>query len=128
MDLPLVRGSTARGRLVYESTGTPVITTLSYEFSYPRGSDRNPTTEHPTRARTFLGTGEFVITRMGAASVTGSLASEANFDEITDLRFAVIHPYQDGTPYWLSTDDLALDLGEGDEVDLGDIAVVVNPS
>ena len=130
VDLPLVRGSTARGRLVYESTGTPVITTLSYEFSYPPGSDRNPTTEHPTRARTFLGTGEFVITRMGTAraSVTGSLASEANFDEITDLRFAVIHPYQDGTPYWLSTDDLALDLGEGDEVDLGDIAVVVNPS
>ena len=51
-DLPLAVGGNVSGRLVYARTGTPVITTLSYELSYPEGSPAQPTDEHPSRART----------------------------------------------------------------------------
>ena len=75
--LPLQVGSIASGRLVYASTGTPVITTLSYELSYPPGSQTNPTDEHPTRDKTAWASGLFRIDRLAPGQVTGRLAISA---------------------------------------------------
>jgi hypothetical protein len=98
--IPLEEGHTVTGRLVYAGTDLPVITTVGYQVTYPKGLITNPTREHPTRIRTRGASGEFSISRL-----------------------SVVFPFQPATPYWLDADDIALDL-EGD-VDLGDIELVL---
>jgi len=123
--LPLQVGSTASGRLVYASTGTPVITTLSYELSYPPGSSTNPTDEHPTRDRTTGATGRFDITRLAPGEVTGALALRAG-DQITSPKFLVIFPFQDGTPYYLTSRVRQLEIGAQEDLRLGDVPLYVH--
>jgi hypothetical protein len=124
--LPLSMGSTASGRLVYASTGTPVITTLSYELTYPAGSPTNPTDEHPTRAKTFGASGVFSIDRMAPGAVTGKLAIGADLDQITSPKFFVIFPFQDGTPYYLTSRVRSIDVGTQEHVRLGNIAIYLH--
>jgi len=125
-DLPLETGARVHGRLVYATTGTPVITTLSYELSYPPGSWRNPTGEHPARAQTVKNTGEFSIIGLPAGTADAALAQTADLEQINDPRYFVIYPFQDGTPYYLSTAHDSLQLAAGDDLDLGDIEVTLN--
>lgn len=124
IDVPLPVGGTVVGRLVREN-GQPVITTLSYELRYAPGESTNPTGEHPARARTRLATGEFRIAGAPAGSPTGILASEAG-DEINDLRFQVIFPFQDGAPYWLEVEPAEVQVSPGTTLELGDITVTLH--
>jgi hypothetical protein len=124
--LPLPVGSTVSGRLVYASTGTPVITTLSYELTYPPGSQTNPTDEHPSRAKTRGATGRFLVDRMAAGTVTGALAQGADLDQISSPKFFVIFPFQDGTPYYLTSRARTVEVGAQDDVQLGDIPLILH--
>lgn len=121
-DVPLEAGHTVTGRLVYAGTDLPVITTLGYELTYPAGQVTNPTAEHPSRGRTRNGTGLFTIDRLPDGEVTGGLVTEPN-DEITAPRLFALFPFQDGTPYWLETEALPLDV-TGD-IALGDVDLVL---
>jgi Carboxypeptidase regulatory-like domain len=125
-DLPLRVGGTATGRLVYAATGTPVITTLSYELHYPHGRLTNPTNEHPARAKTSAATGRFSIDALSAATVRGQLSSGADTEQITDGSFLVIFPFQDGTPYYLTSGTRSVRVGPGQDVDLGDIPLTLH--
>jgi hypothetical protein len=125
-DLPLEQGGTVHGRMVYAATGTPVILPLSYELAYAPGSYRNPTGEHPARSRARQATGEFSIRGLPAADVQGSLAQEADLDEINDPWFFVRYPFQDGTPYYLTSEQKPITVASGVDLDLGDIALTVN--
>lgn len=125
-DLPLQTGAQVHGRLVYASTGTPVITTLSYELSYPAGSWRNPTGEHPARSQTVKNTGEFSIIGLPAGTVDAALAQTADLEQINNPRYFVIYPMQDGTPYYLTSAHDSLQLGTGEDRDLGDIEVTLH--
>lgn len=119
-DVPLEPGHTVSGRLVYAGTDLGVITTLGFELTYPTGQVTNPTAEHPSRGRTRGGTGRFTIDRLPDGPVTGGLVSEPN-DEITAPQLFALFPFQDGTPYWLETEELPLDI-DGD-IALGDVDV-----
>ena len=125
-NIPLPRGGTARGRLVYAATGTPVITPLTYELFYPPGLPTNPTAEHPARGRTRAATGRFVIDRLSAGRVEGELAESGDIDQLTSAKFFVLFPFQDGTPYWLSSDRQSLEVIAGEHLSLGDIPIVIN--
>ena len=123
--VPLEEGHTVTGRLVYAGTDLPVITTIGYEVTFPAGQVTNPTREHPTRIRTRGATGEFSIGRLSSGRATGGVVTY-DPDEATDPRLSVIFPFQPGTPYWLETDDVALDLqGDPDVTDLGDLELVL---
>lgn len=121
-DVPLQPGHTVTGRLVYAGTDLPVVTTLGYELTYPAGQVTNPTAEHPSRGRTRGGTGRFTITRLPDGPVTGGLVTEPN-EEITAPRLFALFPFQDGTPYWLETEELPLEV-TGD-IALGDVDVTL---
>ena len=121
LDLPLAVGGTVSGRLVYARTGTPVITTLSYELSYPEGSPTQPTDEHPSRARTRGASGRFTIDALGADTVTGRLSQGADLEQINDAEFLVIFPFQDGTPYYLTSKRRTIDVAPGAGINLGRI-------
>jgi len=125
-DLPLVPGGTATGRMVYASTGAPIITYLSYELTYPFGSPQQPTDEHPSRAQAKGASGRFTIDALGEADVVGRLASGLSEDQINDQEFVVIFPFQDGTPYYLTTEPMSVSVGPGIDVDLGDVEVTVH--
>jgi hypothetical protein len=126
-NLPLPVGGTVSGRLVYAATGGPVITPLAYQLSYPFGSPNQPTDEQPSRALTRGATGEFFIDALGADTVTGQLSQGASAEEqINDEEFFVMLPYQDGTPYYLTSEQQAITVGPGLDVDLGDIEVTLN--
>jgi Carboxypeptidase regulatory-like domain len=125
-DLPLDVGGTAAGRLVYAATGTPVITTLSYELHYPPGNVTNPTGEHPARDKTRMATGRFGIKALSSGSVHGRLSNGANLEQITDPSYFVIFPFQDGTPYYLTSEKRVVDVGPGLDVNLGDIELVLH--
>lgn len=124
VDLPLQQGARVVGRLVYGGgTAMPVITSLSYELFHEPGSSTNPTDEHPARARTVGSTGRFAIERLApGVRTTGRLAREAG-EGITDLRFAVVFPFQDGTPYWLDTSSRRVEAPARGTLDLGDVTV-----
>lgn len=123
VDLRLQQGVRATGRLVYAGTTLPVVTSLSYELFHRPGSATNPTEEHPARARTVGATGRFTIERLTpGVRTTGRLAREAG-DGITDLRFGVVFPFQDGTPYWLDTEARPVGVPARGTLDLGDVAV-----
>ena len=124
LDLPLAAGATVTGRLVYAGTSRPVITTLSYELLHPAGRTTNPTSEHPSVARARGTTGVFTIPRIGAGPATGVLATESR-EGITHPSFFVLHPYQDGTPYWLEAEPRPLTLAAGQRVDLGDVELTL---
>jgi hypothetical protein len=124
--LPLEVGSIASGRLVYAATGTPVITNLSYELFYPPGSQTNPTDEHPARDKAAGASGLFRIDRLAAGSTTGRLAITADFDQITSPKFTVIFPFQDGTPYYLTSRVRAVDIAPQEHVRLGSIPVYLH--
>ena len=124
-NLPLTVGSTVSGRLVYASGG-PVITTLSYQLRYPPGSPTNPTDEHPSRGRTVQASGRFLIDRLAAGRVTGSLSQGADTENLTSQRFFVIFPYQDGTPYYLTTAKRSIQVPRAEDLDLGDISVILH--
>ena len=120
-DLPLQHGSTVSGRLVYAASGRPVITSLAYELRYPpSGGFTNPTSEHPARGRTRAATGFFSIDRLAAGTVTGQLASKSD-ENALGQRFTVIFPFQDGTPYYLTSKRQTIDIARRTEVDLADI-------
>jgi hypothetical protein len=121
-DVPLAPGHTLTGRLVYEGTTLPVVTNIGYEVRYPAGLATNPTTEHPTRARTRGATGRFTITRLSSGDATGGLALTPH-DEVSHPSLWVFFPYQYGTPYWLEAEEQELVL-DGD-VDLGDVELVL---
>lgn len=125
-DIPLEKGSTASGRLVYAETGTPVITTLSYELFYPKGLATNPTNEHPARARTRAASGEFSMNGLSAGTVRGELAESADYSQLTSAKYLVIFPFQDGTPYYLSSESRSIDVGAGEHLGLGDIPLTIN--
>jgi hypothetical protein len=127
-DLPLAEGTVASGRLVYDDTGTPIITSLSYELLYQQPSATNPTDEHPSRALSSGATGEFTIDALGPGDVVGRLAQTIDDSQINNEEFFVIFPYQDFTPYYLESaeDDLTIDAGV--DVDLGDIALTLGGS
>ena len=120
-DLPLQVGGTASGRLVYAASRTPVITTLSYELHYPPGRVTNPTNEHPARDKTRRDSGRFSIDALSAAKVVGRLSQGADLDQISHPSFFVIFPFQDGTPYFLTSKKRVVEVGPGRNVDLGDI-------
>jgi Carboxypeptidase regulatory-like domain len=120
-DLPLKVGGTVSGRLVYARTGTPVITTLSYELIYPKGSPTQPTDEHPSRAKSRGASGRFEIDALGADTVTGRLSQGADLEQINDAEFLVIFPFQDGTPYYLTSGRRTIRVTSGDSLDLGNI-------
>jgi hypothetical protein len=125
-DLPLDVGSVAAGRLVYATTGTPVITTLSYELHYPHGSPVQPTLEQPARAKALGASGEFRIDALGADTVTGRLSQGADLDQINNNEFLVIFPFQDGTPYYLTSTARTVDIPSAGDVDLGDIPLYLH--
>lgn len=125
-DLPLQEGVRATGRLVYADSGRPVITSLSYELVYDDVSPTTPTDEHPSRAKADA-TGGFTIPRLNAGGVHGSLASSADLDRITSLKFTVLYPFQDGSPHWLESDTSAHEVTPGEPLSLGDIPLVVRP-
>jgi hypothetical protein len=124
--LPLQVGSTASGRLVYASTGTPVITTLAYELTYPAGSQTNPTDEHPARDRTSGSSGVFSIQGLAPGRVTGKLAISADLDQITSPKFFVIFPFQDGTPYYLTSRARSVDIAPQSHMRLGSIPIYLH--
>lgn len=123
VNLPLGNGAKATGRLVYADTGTPVITELSYELRFAPGSVRNPTGEHPARAKARGATGRFTIDRMRTGTAKAFLAADAG-EEFTDGSFLVIYPFQDGTPYWLEAVPRSVKVTAGRTTNLGDIEVV----
>ncbi|WP_148615778.1 carboxypeptidase regulatory-like domain-containing protein [Nocardioides rubriscoriae] len=125
LDLPLAAGATVTGRLVYAGTANPVIAPLSYELLHPAGRATNPTSEHPAVGRARGATGVFSVPRLGARQVTGVLATQTA-EGITDGSFLVLHPYQDGTPYWLEAAPRPISLSVGSQVDLGDVELVVH--
>ncbi|MEP6667215.1 MAG: carboxypeptidase regulatory-like domain-containing protein [Nocardioidaceae bacterium] len=124
--LSLEVGGTVRDRLVYGSTGTPVITALSYGLSYPAGVATNPTNEHPARAQAKGASGRFTIDALSAGAVTGALAHGADLDQINDLEFIVIYPFQDGTPYYLTSKTREVDVNAGTDIELGDIELTLH--
>jgi hypothetical protein len=124
VDIPLDEGKHVSGRLVYADNGMPVITTLSYDLLYPAGSTTNPVEEHPARSRTRGATGYFDIGGLAAGEVTGRLATAADGD-FSEAKFFVVHPYQDGTPYWLDTAQRQISVGSGDG-NLGDIPLTLH--
>ena len=126
-DLPLEVGGTATGRLVYAETGTPVIAELSYELTYPSPTRTSPTDEHPARSKVSGLDGRFEIRRLGAATVSGALATEAQDDQLSSPQFLVIHPYQDATPYWLESETSELTVGPGIDLQLGDVPLEIRP-
>jgi carboxypeptidase family protein len=125
-NLPLQEGSTAAGRLVYASTGTPVITTLSYDIHYPPGQLTNPTSEHPTRDKTTGASGNFLIDRLAPGTVTGALALGGDSDQVTSPKFFVIYPFQDFTPYYLTSRTRTIEIGEQDHLKLGKIPLYLH--
>jgi hypothetical protein len=126
-NLPLPVGGTVSGRLVYASTGGPVITSLTYQLTYPFGSPNQPTDEQPSRALTVGATGEFFIDALGSDTVTGQVSQGVSAEEqINDEEFFVLLPYQDGTPYYLTSEQETITVGPGLDVDLGDIEVTLN--
>ena len=126
--LPLAEGAIASGRLVYDDTGTPIITTLSYELLYQQPSTTSPTDEHPSRARSVGATGEFAIDALGSGDVIGRLAQTLDDSQINNEEFFVIFPYQDFTPYYLESADDSLTVDAGVDVDLGDIPLTLGGS
>ena len=60
------------------------------------------------------------------ATVVGQLASGVTEDQINDEEFMVIFPFQDGTPYYLTTQQASVEVGPGKHVDLGDIEVTLH--
>jgi hypothetical protein len=124
VDVPLDEGEQVSGRLVYADTGQPVITPLSYELLYPAGSPTNPVEEHPARSRTRGASGSFTIRGLAAGQVTGRLATEAD-GNFTEAKFFPVHPYEDGTPYWLDAEPQQVVVGAGDG-DLGDIPLTLH--
>lgn len=126
-DLPLAEGGTVSGRMVDEATGTPIITYLSYALTYPNGSPGQPTDEHPSRDQSKGATGEFFVDALGADTVVGQLSQGIRPDEqITDGEFLVIYPFQDGTPYYLTSPRQEIEVGPGLDVDLGDVPVTLH--
>ena len=125
-DLPLATGGEVHGRLVYASTATPVTTHLSYQLSYPAGLATNPTGEHPARSQVKAPTGTFTIQGLPAGTPTGALAREADLDQITDPSYFVIYPFQDGTPYYLTSDRMPVTVTAGGSQDLGDIPLTLH--
>lgn len=123
IDLPLASGTAVSGRLVYGSTGQPVITPLSYNLNYGDLSTNNPTDEHPARGKTQGATGVFRVDGLRSGAAVGSLADETG-ENVTDERYFVIFPYQDGTPYWYETAERPIQVA-GATVDLGDINVTL---
>ena len=95
-----------------------MITNIGYEVLYPAGLRTNPTSEHPTRARTRGATGEFTIRRLSEGTATGGLAVTPS-DEVYARSLWVFFPYQYGTPYCLQADEQPLTI-DGD-IDLGDV-------
>ena len=120
-DLPLADGSVVSGRMVYETTGTPIITWLSFELLYQQPATTNPTDEHPSRALSVGATGEFAIDALGPGDVSGRLAETIDDSQINNEEFFVIFPYQDFTPYYLTSDPVSLTIDAGTDADLGDI-------
>lgn len=120
-DLNLRPGSMVTGRLVYASNGRPVITQLSYEVAYPPLLDRNPTDEHPARAKTRGSTGYFRIDRLAAGSIVGGLAQGGDTDQVTSPKLFVIFPFQDGTPYYLTSKSHPISLDWNTEAKVGDV-------
>ncbi|HSS67778.1 MAG TPA: carboxypeptidase regulatory-like domain-containing protein [Nocardioidaceae bacterium] len=127
-DLPLADGAIASGRLVYDDTGTPIITSLSYELLYQQPSTTSPTDEHPSRARSVGATGEFAIDALGSGDVVGRLAQTIDDSQINSEEFFVIFPYQDFTPYYLESADDSITINAGVDVDLGDIPLTLGGS
>jgi hypothetical protein len=125
-DLPLKVGSIVTGRLVYKSTGTPVITTLSYQLDYPRWSRSNPTDEQPARDKTKAASGRFRIDALRAGTAIGALSQGADLDQINSPEFFVIYPFQDGTPYYLTSRRRVIDVPLGKIKDLGDIPLFLH--
>lgn len=121
-DVPLATGHTLTGRLVYEGTDLPVITNIGYEVNYPAGLVTNPTTEHPTRARTRGASGEFTIQRLPSGEATGGLAVTPR-DEVWARSLWVYFPTQPGTAGWLEAEQQQLTV-DGD-IDLGDVELVL---
>ena len=121
-DVPLEQGHVVSGRLVYEGTTRPLITTLAYELHHPAGLATNPTGEHPAVDRTAGASGRFAIDRLPSGPATGTLAVQTR-DQISHPKFVVVYPFQDATPYWLETAPRSLDL-QGD-VDLGDVELLL---
>ena len=121
-DVPLATGHTVTGRLVYEGTELPVITNIGYEVLHPEGLVTNPTTEHPTRARTRGATGEFTIRRLPTGEATGGLAVTPR-DEVWARSLWVYFPYQPGTPHWFDAEQPQLTV-DGD-IALGDVELVL---
>jgi hypothetical protein len=111
--------------MVYESTGTPIITSLSYELVYQQPATTNPTDEHPSRALSKGATGEFRIDALGSGDVVGALAQTIDDSQINNEEFFVIFPYQDFTPYFLESDPTSLTIDAGTSVDLGDIPLTL---
>ena len=68
----------------------------------------------------------FAIDALGRATVVGQLASAVTGDQINDEEFIVIFPFQDGTPYYLTTQQQAIDVGPGIDAELGDIEVTLH--
>ena len=126
LDLPLADGGTVHGRLVYAAPGSPVILPLSYELTYPAGSRFNPTGEHPARTQARKASGLFTISGLPAGTATGSLAAGADLDQINDPRYFVLFPFQDGTPYYLTSDTDPVTVTEGVDLDLGDIELTLH--
>ncbi len=126
VDLPLKPGGVVTGRMVYASNGKPLITQLSYELTYPAGSPTNPTDEHPARDRAFGASGLFRIDRLAAGRVTGTLAEGANLDQITSPKFFVIYPFEDGTPYFLTSRPRTIDMAAGEQVRLGPVPLILH--
>ena len=125
-DLVLPAGGSVHGRLVYAATGTPVILPLSYELFYGPPSPTNPTGEHPARSQTHQNTGEFSIIGLSSGTVEGALAREADLDQINDPRYFVLYPFQDGTPYYLTSARSPVTVTEGADLDLGDIELTLH--
>jgi len=124
-DLPLAVGSVVSGRMVYEATGTPIITSLAYELHYQQPATTNPTDEHPSRALSAGATGEFAIDALGSGDVVGALAQTIDDAQINNEEFFVIFPYQDFTPYYLTSDPESLTIDAGTDADLGDIPLTL---
>ena len=66
-------------------------------------------------------------TPSGPATSTGQLSPGASDDEqINNEEFFVIFPVQDGTPYYLTSDALSIEVGPGIDLDLGDIDLTLH--
>ncbi len=100
----------------------PVITNIGYEVNHPAGLVTNPTTEHPTRARTRGASGEFTIRRLPSGEATGGLAVTPR-DEVWARSLWVYFPTQPGTAGWLEAEQQQLTV-DGD-IDLGDVELVL---